>query len=816
MAVSNGTYDLYFSGNYWGGSQYGEGWASCSGPLGPCTDESVPSATSTSGALISTGTMDGVQLNGPGGGSWFPDQSGAPGAGWLAIHSWDGACPTMSTTSNCYGRSFDRSLYFVPVHLPEPAQFLPTPSYQTVNQGTAFSTAVDAYGFPTPSLAVAPGSTLPPGVTFVDNGSSPGVGLDVATLAGTASVPSGNYQFTLVATNSLGTVDETYLLTVVAALPNGTTVDGVGTLPPNEPELEWVQPAAITTTGCHGGRASFAVSAVNTDTGNLQTVTGSMTESPAGSGTYTGTIPALHPIHGSGTITITISGCPNPAQDQSFAFAIYIDPGGQVIDTTGSPIVGASVTLLQGAGTSGPFTPVPNGSTVMSVGNRANPDTTSAGGSFGWDVTPGTYEVQASAPGCTNPSDPTQPDVVSAPFAVPPPISNLQLTLACTSNAPVFTGASSTSVTATNPFAATVSASGSPIPAISTAPGSVLPPGIALSDNGNGTATLSGTPSVPPGVYTFGLQATNSAGTTSQTYTVTEAQQPAFTSPASATVAAGGSFTVPVTTTGTPTASLGVTAGSVLPAGVTLTDHGNGTATLSGAAGVAPGIYAFGLIATNSDGPVAQAFTLAVTEPPAITSPASATVPAGSSFTESVTTTGSPTSSITVASGSTLPTGASLTDNGNGTATLSGTASVLPGVYTFDLTATNSAGKATQTYTLTVTQPEQTISLRLQGWPTLSTSGPLSSGSFSVVSAGGTISSVTGTGTFETSGGGSVTVTVDVAKRGPFYIGTVAITDPGARLATTALVFAPHLAAGPNSEVSGTGAGWFYYLKWTV
>ena len=68
--------------------------------------------------------------------------------------------------------------------------------------------------------------------------------------------------------------------------------------------------------------------------------------------------------------------------------------------------------------------------------------------------------------------------------------------------------------------------------------------------------------------------------TQSFTLTVNQATRPAITSATSTTFTVGtaGSFTV--TTTGFPTPTLSET--GALPSGVTFTDNGNGTATLSG------------------------------------------------------------------------------------------------------------------------------------------------------------------------------------------------------------------------------------------
>jgi hypothetical protein len=88
---------------------------------------------------------------------------------------------------------------------------------------------------------------------------------------------------------------------------------------------------------------------------------------------------------------------------------------------------------------------------------------------------------------------------------------------------------------------------------------------------------------------------------------------PAITSGASDTVTAGAAFNYPVTTTGSPTPAITLASGSSLPTGVTLTDNGNGTATLAGTSSAAAGTYKFTIQAANGVSPNAtQAFTLTV------------------------------------------------------------------------------------------------------------------------------------------------------------------------------------------------------------
>jgi Glycosyl hydrolases family 43 len=74
MITTGGHYFLFFSGNDWNSSNYAVGVATCSGPLGPCSDPS-PSPILSSGP----------GLAGPGGESVFADTSGNF---WIAFHAW--------------------------------------------------------------------------------------------------------------------------------------------------------------------------------------------------------------------------------------------------------------------------------------------------------------------------------------------------------------------------------------------------------------------------------------------------------------------------------------------------------------------------------------------------------------------------------------------------------------------------------------------------------------------------------------------------------------------------------------------------------
>jgi hypothetical protein len=113
----------------------------------------------------------------------------------------------------------------------------------------------------------------------------------------------------------------------------------------------------------------------------------------------------------------------------------YIDPSGTVLDTNGNPVAGATVTLLRADTAAGPFTALdPTGPGIRPA---VNPQTTGPDGIFHWDVFSGWYELQATAPGCTDPADPTQTSVTTGPYPVPPPQVGLTVTLACANEAPL-------------------------------------------------------------------------------------------------------------------------------------------------------------------------------------------------------------------------------------------------------------------------------------------------------------------------------------------------------------------------------------------
>jgi large repetitive protein len=176
------------------------------------------------------------------------------------------------------------------------------------------------------------------------------------------------------------------------------------------------------------------------------------------------------------------------------------------------------------------------------------------------------------------------------------------------------------------------------------------------------------------------------------------ADAPSFNSAPSASiaVAAGGTFAVvavgsaPITLTASP-----------LPAGVTFTDNGAGSGTITVPPNTPPGTFSITIIATNANGATSQSFTLTISTvvvsgtAPVITSSALHTLSAATGGSLPVTATGTPVPKLT-ASG-TFPGSISFAN---------GAISVAPtpaGTYSITITADNGvAPAAVQTLTLTL------------------------------------------------------------------------------------------------------------------
>jgi hypothetical protein len=234
-----------------------------------------------------------------------------------------------------------------------------------------------------------------------------------------------------------------------------------------------------------------------------------------------------------------------------------------------------------------------------------------------------------------------------------------------------------------------------------------LPKGLTLVNNGNGTATISGTPVFKVnGVFHVSINASSKAGTSSSPLVITVDSPPFFTSkapPLAHTGTAIAPFTV-TTLYGYPVPT--ITHATALPAGITLTDNGNGTATLSGTPdATAGGVYSITFDAANGvgaggvgPGPVTQTVTWTVYQAPVLAPISNASGTQGTAITPiGVSDTGYPTPTLK-ASG--LPPGVTLAYSGN-SGTISGTPAKT-GTYNVTVTAASKAGTSVQTFTFTI------------------------------------------------------------------------------------------------------------------
>jgi hypothetical protein len=222
--------------------------------------------------------------------------------------------------------------------------------------------------------------------------------------------------------------------------------------------------------------------------------------------------------------------------------------------------------------------------------------------------------------------------------------------------------------------------------------------GIALDSKGN--IYVAGETSSPdfPTLHPFQSScagACNSAFISKMTAPPPANQAPTITSANNVTFTVGTLGTFTVTTTGTPTPAIS-DGGATLPSGVTFTDNGDGTGTLTGtAASGTGGTYSFTFTASNGVLPNAtQSFTLNVDEAPTISGATSLTCTVGTACSTLMSTTGFPTPTLSETGAE--PSGITFTDNGNGTGTLGGTPAVgSGGIYTaVVINASNAAGAA--------------------------------------------------------------------------------------------------------------------------
>jgi hypothetical protein len=642
------------------------------------------------------------------------------------------------------------------------------PSDQTVTPGQSVSFTAGASGVPTPTVQWQ--RSTDGGASFVNV-----AGATSTTYTFTAAAGDNANQYRAVFSDGVGSPATTTAATLtVGTAPVITSANHaslvVGTAGSFGITTTGVPPATLSKTG-----AQFPAWLTLTDNGD-------------GTGSLTGTPPA----GAAGQYQFTLKAANGFSPSASQVFTLFVDDSPVITSANHATFTAGSagsfaVTTTAGFPTTTAITesgPLPSGVTFTDNGDGtatlAGAPAVGSGGSYPLTIT-ATASGGSAAPA-------TQSFTLTV--LAPPVITS--------ANHATFTAGTTGSFTVTtsagNPAATTLSKTGT------------LPTGVTFTDNGDGTATIAGTPGLGSGgVYPITITASNGAAPdATQSFTLTVNEPPSISSAdhTTFTVGAAGSFTV-TTAGGQPTA-VGITESGSLPAGITFTDNGDGTATLGGTP-TAGGTFPITITASNGVAPNAtQVFTLTVDEPPSISSANHTTFAVGAAGSFTVTSTaGFPTATALTEAGG-LPSGLSFTDNGDGTAALAGTpATGTGGSYSLTLTATNSTGHTDQAFTLTVTDSPVITSAN----HTTFTTG--TSGSFTVTTTPGTptATTITKTGalpsgvTFTDNGDGTAMLSGTPTSGGTFPITVTASNgiSPNATQGFTLTVNDPPVIGGPNA-----------------
>jgi YVTN family beta-propeller protein len=524
-----------------------------------------------------------------------------------------------------------------------------------ISTATQLATGVVAVGSEPDAVAVSPDGKA---VYVVNDNEGDGTVsvISAGTLAVTATIPVGINPTSIAIAPDGKTiyVANSGSVSVINAAANmvTATIPGLGT----SPDLV-VSPDGSKIYVAQDGAVAVISTVTDTVTGTLHDSAWALAVSPDGKALYAAWgADSLSVINAAtGAVVKTL----NPVYDYGLTGSLALGPDGQTLYVAGSPEAG---------------TGVPGSGEVTAI------DTAS-------DAVTSTLPVPTSSP------------QLSA-IAVSPTGAALYVTDPGTSTvntlpapAAITSGTAATFTTGQR-GAFTATATGTPTPSLRES--GTLPGGLTFKDNGNGSATLSGTPAAGSGkVYHVTLTASNGVGTAvPQAFTLTVDQAAKITSKPAATLVVGKKATFTITTSGYPAAAT-ITGSGTLPKGVTFTNKKNGTATIAGTPAAGTGrAYSITLKASNGVGATAsQSFRLTVNQAPKITSAAKATFTYRKKGSFEVTTSGYPV--VTLTESGALPKGVTFRENKNGTATISGTPAVNASkTYTLTIKASNGIGSA--------------------------------------------------------------------------------------------------------------------------
>jgi len=704
VTVPNGTTNSTALSELGGGLQYGgdlSGWTDLASGSSVSFGESVApiitgaaSATSNVGApfsfLVTTTGEPAPALSDnsatlPAGITFTDNGNGTATIAGTPATGSGGTYPVTITATNSAGAT---SQSFVLTDDEAPSITSADAATFTTTLDTTFS--ITTTGYPAASLTATAG-TLPSGLSFTDNGNG------TATISGAPAVGSqGSYPVSVTATNA---ADDSSVTQSLAITVNTATAPSL-TLPAADFTLNQTGSVAVTAAGYPTPsitETGTLPAGLNfTDNGNG---TALLSGTPTSNGTTAVTITATNAIGTtSQTFTVQVGEAPAITSTAS-ASATVGSPLSFTVTTTGYP---APSLAASGLPASADLTVTDNGDGTATISGTP---TTADIGNYSVGITAtntygSTTQSFALSVGAATPVTPVSPGGPAPVAPAAPPVTPVAPPaypgVPASGTSPVFTSPSSATAVAGKASTVIVTASGVPTPAIAEA-GS-LPAGITFTSYSNGTATLAGTPgATASGVYALTFTATNSTGTTTQSFILRVFAHPTITSAASATARVGRTFHLTVKATGTPTPV--VSESGTLPKGLKWSENGNGTATLAGTPRAHQGgVYHLRFFATSSIGIVTEAFTLTVAQAPAVTSRRSAKAVHGHAFSFIFKSTGYPLAKVNH-SGSV--TGMTFTTKSNGTATLTGKPTKA-GTYRVAITAKNSVGSASQTFTLTV------------------------------------------------------------------------------------------------------------------